>query len=115
MRAATTPRSGRSIPSALIPVAERVGARGRWPRSDDRPLSCAIPFEQLDVNRSTRVNCMYRVKSPAAMKTGPVSAGKVGAFTALTQVEGPSLDKLQDTAKAVAAVDFAEMAQVLDL
>jgi len=49
------------------------------------------------------------------MKTGPVSAGKVGAFTALTQVEGPSLDKLQDTAKAVAAVDFAEMAQVLDL
>ena len=45
----------------------------------------------------------------------PVSAGKVGAFTALTQVEGPSLDKLQDTAKGVAAVDFAEMAQVLDL
>jgi PAS domain S-box-containing protein len=40
---------------------------------------------------------------------------RAGGFAALTRVEGPSLDKLQDTAKAVAAVDFAEMAQVLDL
>ena len=29
--------------------------------------------------------------------------------------EGRSLDKSQDTPKAIAAVDFAEMAQVLDL
>ncbi len=38
-----------------------------------------------------------------------------GGFAALTRAEGPILNKNQDTAKAIAAVDFAEMAQVLDL
>ena len=33
----------------------------------------------------------------------------------LTRVEGPSLHNPQDTGKAIAAIDFAEMAQVLDL